>query len=191
MRVDGEFILLFASDVVFLGDVLSSDAHVVVVVDIPKAVVNHGVDELLVAKAVSLARLHEEIRRVGHRFHSSGDDDGTVICLNGLRGESDSFESRATNLVYSHGTYFRRQTSEDGGLARWILTESSGDDVAHDALVNLLGIDVSAVDGFAHGDGAELRRGEIGETSLKFSDSSATARDDNNLVRCGHEGLLV
>src|ERR1700733_670641 len=187
MGVDGELILLFASDVVFLSDVLSGDAHVVVIVNIPEPVVNHGVDDLLITEAISLASLHEEIGRVGHGFHASGNDDGTVAGLDGLRREGDSFESRATNLVYSHGTYFGRQTSEDGGLASGILTESSGEDVAHDAFVHLLGIDVGAVHGFANDDGAELRRGKIGETSLKFSHRRATAGDDDNLIRCGHK----
>ena len=35
MGVDRELILLFASDAVLLRDILTGDAHVVVVVDIP------------------------------------------------------------------------------------------------------------------------------------------------------------
>ena len=58
----------------------------------------------------------------------------------------------------------------DCGLSRGILTESGGDDVAHDALVDLCGIDAGALHRLAHGDGAELRRAEIGEAALKFSD---------------------
>ena len=59
MRVHRELILLFACDAVFLGNVLAGDTHVVVVVDVPKAVVNHGIDDLRVAQTVSFARLRQ------------------------------------------------------------------------------------------------------------------------------------
>ena len=50
-----------------------------------------------------------------------------------------------------------------------ILTESRRDDVAHDALVDLLRIEVRPLHGFAHGDRAQLRRRQIVEAALKFS----------------------
>ncbi len=36
------------------------------------------------------------------------------------------------------------------GLARWILSQASGDDIAHDALVHLVGIEPRTVQGFPH-----------------------------------------
>ena len=78
MRVHGKLVLLFARDAVLLGDVLAGDAHVVVVVDVPQAVVHHGVDDLRIAEAISLARLRQKIRRVGHGLHAAGDDDGLL-----------------------------------------------------------------------------------------------------------------
>src|SRR5579859_293030 len=189
--VDGELVLLLASDAVLFGDVLAGDPHVVVVVDIPEAVVDHGVDDLRVTETVSLARLREKIGSVGHGFHAAGHDDGTVSGLHRLRGESDRFQSRAADLVDCHGTCRGRESSEDCGLARGILAESGGDDVAHDALVDLRGIDAGALDGFAHHDGSELRSPEIGEASLEFSNWSAAAGDDDDIVKRGHEiGLL-
>ena len=50
-----------------------------------------------------------------------------------------------------------------------------------------VGIEAGALDRFAHDDGAELRRGEIGEAALKFSDWGAAAGDDDNIVKRGHE----
>ena len=129
----------------------------------------------------------KKIGSVGHRFHSASDDDGTVSGLHRLRCERDGFQSGATNFVDCHGTCRGRQSAEDCGLPRGILTESGGDDVAHDALVNLRNLDTRALDGFAHRDGAELRSGEIGEAALKFSYGSAAAGDDDNIVKRGHE----
>ena len=163
------------------------DAHVVVVVNVPQAIVHHGVDDLRVAETVSLARLRQKIGSVGHGFHSAGDDDGTVSGLHRLRRERDGFQSGAADFVDCHGTCRGRESAEDGGLARRILAESGGDDVAHDALVDLRGIDAGALDGLANRDGAELRRAEIGEAALKFSDGGAAAGDDDNIVKRGHE----
>ena len=75
----------------------------------------------------------------------------------------------------------------DCGLTRRILTESRGDDVAHDALVDERRIDARALDSLANDERAELRRSEIGEASLKFSYRSAAAGDDDNIVERGHE----
>jgi hypothetical protein len=47
--------------------------------------------------------------------------------------------------------------------------ESGGEDVAHNAFVNLIGIEAGALNGFAHHDGTQLCSTQIGETSLKFA----------------------
>src|SRR6516162_5051177 len=187
MRVHSELILLFAGDAVFFGDVLAGDAHVVVVVNVPEAIVHHGVDDGGVAEPITLTRLRQKIGGVGHRLHAAGEDDGTVAGLYRLRRESDGFQPGATDLVDCHGTYLGGETTEDCGLTRGVLTEPRWEDVAHDALIDLLGIEGGALHGLAHNDCAELRRGEIGETALKFSDRSAASRNDDNLVETSHK----
>src|SRR5581483_2195950 len=122
-----------------------------------------------VPETIALASVGKKIRRVGHRFHSTCNHDGTVTGLNRLRRKRDCFQSRAANLVYSHGTYFGRQAAEDRSLARGILSEAGGNHIAHDAFVDLPGLDPGALYRFAHHDRAELRRAEIGKTALKFS----------------------
>ena len=152
---------------------------------------DHGVDDLRVAQAVSFARLRKKIRSVGHRFHSAGDDDGTVPRLHRLRCESDGFQSGAADFVYCHGTCRGRESAEDRGLSRRILTESSRNDVAHDAFVDLRGIDGGALHCFANDHGAELRRGKITETSLEFSDRDAATGDDDGIVESRHKMRLL
>ena len=175
MRVKRELVLLLAGDAVFLRDVLAGDAHVVVVVNIPQAIVHHGVDDLRIAQTISFARLRQKIRGVGHRFHTAGDDDGTVFRLDRLCRECDCFESGATNLVDGHGTHFRRQSAENCGLTRGILSQPGRDHVAHDAFVHLLGIEFGALHCLAHHDGTQLGGAQIGQASLKFSHRRATA----------------
>ena len=49
MRVQRELILLLACDPVLLCNVLTHDAHMVVVVNVPQAIMHHGVDDLRVS----------------------------------------------------------------------------------------------------------------------------------------------
>src|SRR6185312_2620824 len=81
VRVERVGVLLAARDVVFGCDVFAGDAHMVVVVDVPKAIVNHGIDCCGVAEAEALAGLGQEVGRVAHGFHASGDYDVRVVGL--------------------------------------------------------------------------------------------------------------
>ena len=55
----GELVLLLAGDAPDVVDVLSGGAHVVVVVSVPQAVLDHGVDQLLVTHAGAPAGIQE------------------------------------------------------------------------------------------------------------------------------------
>ncbi len=72
------------------------------------------------------------------------------------------------------------------GLARGILAESGLNDVAHDDFVDLRGLDAGAAHGFGDGFGAELRRGERGESALKFADRGADGGEDDGFGDFGH-----
>jgi hypothetical protein len=75
----------------------------------------------------------------------------------------------------------------DGSLSRRILTQSGRDYIPHDALIDLGRINAGALDGLTDSNGAELRRTQIGEAALKFSDGRAAAGDDDYIVKRGHE----
>ena len=182
MRIHSKLVLLLAGNAILLGYILAGDAHVVVVVDIPQSIVNHGIDDGRIAQAVSFARLRQKVRGIGHRLHASRDDDGTVLGLDRLRCESNGFQSRAAYLVDCHGTYLGRQSSVNRSLPRRVLPKPCADHVAHDALIDLLRIDVGALHGLAHYDRSQLRSCEIRQAPLKLSDWSPAPRNDDNIV---------
>jgi len=188
----GEAILIFAGDVVLFRDELGGVTHVEVVVDVPEAVVDHGVDCGGIAHAEAAARLWEQVGSIGHRLHAAGDDDVRIAGLDGLRGEGDGTKTGATDHVDGEGADLGRESAEDRGLARGILSEAGRDDVAHDALVDLLGTKLRALDGFVDDDCAEARCGDVGERTLKFSDRRADAGDDYDLIHCFtlHDSML-
>jgi len=49
-------------------------------------------------------------------------------------------------------------------------------------LVNLIGVQSRALDGFADYDGAQLRRAQIAKSSLKFSYCRTTTGNDDNII---------
>ena len=177
-----EAILILAGDAVLLGDELGGLAHVEVVVDVPEAVVDHRVDCGGIPHTEAGARLREQVGSVGHRLHAAGDDDVRIAGLDGLRGERDGAQARAADHVDGDGADFGRKSAEERGLARGILAESCRNNVAHDAFVDLFGLELRALDGCADGDSAEARGGHIGERTLEFADRRADSADDDDLI---------
>ena len=93
MRIYRKLVLLLARDAVLLGNVLAGDPHVVVVVNIPQAVADHGIDYLRVAETESFARLRQKIRGVGHRLHAAGYNYCAIAGFDSLLGKRDGFQS--------------------------------------------------------------------------------------------------
>ena len=182
MRIQRKLILLLARDLVLFRNVLAGDAHVIVVVNIPQTILDHGINDLRIAQAIALARLRQKIRRVGHGFHATGDHDFAVAGLNGLRAQCDSLQSRAAHFIDCHSTDFRRQAAENRRLARGILSQAGGDHVAHDAFIHLRRVYLGALHRLAHHYRAELRGAPIGQRALELSHRGAHPGDDDNIV---------
>src|SRR5262249_35123708 len=119
-----------------------------------------------------------------------GHNHRAIAGLNGLGGEADRFQSRAANLVDRHGTNFGRQAREDGGLARGVLAEAGSDDVAHDAFIDLRGIELGALDHLANDDRAKLCGAEIRQATLEFPYRSAASGKNYDFVESSHRYLL-
>ena len=62
LRLQCKLILLLARDTEFLCDVFRSRTHVVLIVDIPQTVMDHGVDQLRVAHAETVTRIIQDMR---------------------------------------------------------------------------------------------------------------------------------
>src|SRR6266849_35624 len=182
VRVQRVFVLLLAGDAVLFRHVFTGHAHVVVVVNVPQPVVHHRVHNLRIAQPVSFARLGQQIRSVGHRFHSARDHDLAVAGLDRLRAERNCLQSGAADLVDGHRPHLGRQSAIERRLPRRVLSQTGGDHVAHDALIHLLGIDLCPIHRFAHCNRTELHRAQLRQRSLKLPHRRAHAGDDDNIV---------
>src|SRR5206468_12463116 len=95
MAVQREFVLAFAADVIAFGHNLSGVTHVEVFVRVPQAVMNHRVDDGVVAEPVAVACAGQKIRRVGHAFHAARDDNFRITGLDSLRGKTNRLQARS------------------------------------------------------------------------------------------------
>jgi hypothetical protein len=66
------------------------------------------------------------------------------------------------------------------------LSEARGKNVAHNAFVDLIGVQPTPLHCLAHNDSAELRRTQIGETALESSYRSTTTGNDDNIIESRH-----
>ena len=96
---DGQLILLRAGDLVFLSDILSRDTHVVLVVDIPQSVHDHGVLHFPVAHALPIARALQYVGGQAHAFLTAGYHDLAVTRCHGLSSQHHGLQPRATDSI--------------------------------------------------------------------------------------------
>jgi hypothetical protein len=128
----GELVLVLARHLVLLRDDLGGRAHVVVVVVLPEAVVDHAVHHLLVAHLEAFARAEQVVGRAAHVLHAAGHDALGVAGLDGLRGQHHRLEPRAADLVDGQRAHRVGNAAIDQRLPRRGLPHARLQHVAHD-----------------------------------------------------------
>src|SRR5882762_10557991 len=141
-----------------------------ILISVPETVGNHRVHKFPIADAVTGARLRQQIRAVGHRLHPARDDNFRFAKLHRLRRQRYGFESGAANFVDGHRRNARIAAALERRLPRGILSKPRLHNVAENRFVNLIRIEAGAANRFSNRFAAKFRRGEPGETTLKFSD---------------------
>jgi hypothetical protein len=120
----GEGILVLASEAVLLSHEVAAVAHVHVVVGIPQAVVDHGVDDLAAAHAIATAGVRQRVGGVGHGLHAAGDDHIGVVQQDLAAREHHGLQPGAAHLVDGDGARRHRQPGLDPALARRRLADA-------------------------------------------------------------------
>ena len=93
------FILHFTGNAVLQSNLAAVAGHVHVILRAPESVMYHGIDHLEVEHSVTPANILRKVRRIGHGFHTAGNDNRIVSCLDGLYAQCDCLQSRTANLV--------------------------------------------------------------------------------------------
>src|SRR5579863_10344653 len=143
-----------------------------------------GINKFAVAHAVACARLGKQIGSIAHTLHTASHEYLLITCTDGLRSEHDGFEARAADFVNSECGDIIWETGSDGGLARWCLTDTRRDDVAHDDFFNGVRRYSRTTDSFSYSDGTQLGCAETGKVAKKFASRRSGRSDDDSGVFC-------
>ena len=188
VRARRERVLLLAGgDRVARVVVLGRDAHRDLVERAGERVEGHRVDQRDVAVLEALARLRQQVRRLGHRLHAAGDDDLELAGTDELVGQRDRVEAGQADLVDGQRRDVHRDAALDRGLAGGDLAGAGLDDLAHDHVVDLVGRDAGALERGLDRDAAEVGGGEVLERAEQPAHRGTGTRDDDG--RSGaHDG---
>ena len=110
-----------------------------VVVHVPQAVADHGVDQFAVAQAIAGAGLGQQVGGGRHVLRAAGHDHCGLAALDGLRGQHHRFQTRAAHLVDRGGADGDGQAGADGRLPGDVLAQARADHVAEDHFIDLVG----------------------------------------------------
>src|SRR5690606_38112653 len=94
----GKGILLLATDLVALRQVLGGDAHVVLVEDVPEAVMDRAVYQLALTHALSGARAGNQMRAQAHGLLAAGNHHPRFAAADRLRSLLPRLDARAADL---------------------------------------------------------------------------------------------
>jgi hypothetical protein len=178
LRSGGEGVLLLAADLVFVDQILGSDAHVVIVERIPQTVADHRVDDLRVAHAQTGACARHHIVGQAHVFLAAGNDHLGVAATNRLRTQMQGFQARAANLVQGQRRHGERQAGLDRRLTRRVLASAGGQHLAHDHFINLRTVQTGLFQQLADHRRAQINGGHAGQRTLETADRGT--RGGNN-----------
>ena len=117
-----------------------------VVVGVPESVVDHGVHQLAVVEPVAGAGLPEDVGGPGHVLHAAGHYDLVLPGLDRVGGDAYGLEARPAHLVDRHGAGLVGYSRLDGRLPGGVLAQAGPEDVAHDDLLDLRGVNLGPAD---------------------------------------------
>lgn len=127
VRLDGVGVLLLAGDGVVVRAQLTGQTHVLLLaVSVRQTILQHAVDDGLVAVLGAVTQGWEVVGYVGHGLGAAGDDNRGVARYDGLGAEDDGLETRGAHLVHAGADYGVGDAGADGTLSGGCLAETGG-----------------------------------------------------------------
>ena len=184
----GELVLLAAGDTPDVVDILGSGAHVIVVIGVPQAVLDHGVHQLLVAHTSAPAGVHGGKRSGAHVLGTAADHDVGVTGQDGTGTLDDGLHAGAADHAHGIGGDGIGDTSLDGDLTGHILALGRGQDAAEHQLIHILGSHVCALQSLLDHHGAHFGGRGVLQGAAKGTDGGTAAVDN---IQVFHESYLL
>ena len=178
LGVVAELVQLFPGDAPDVADVLSGGTHVIVVVSVPQAVLDHGVDDLGVAHPGAPTVGGDGIGSAAHALGAAAHHQDGVAALDGGGTLDDGLQAGAADHADGVGGHLQGHTGLDHALTGHVLALSGGQDVAEHNLVQPFALDVAALEGLGNDGGAQVSGGDIPQGAAEGADSSTAGTDD-------------
>ncbi len=129
-----------------------------------------------------------------HVLHAAGDDNIGIAQHDGLGGKHDGLHAGSAQLIDGEGGLGDGDAAPDGGLAGDTLPSAGRQNAAHDDFVHLVGDDLSARNGLADDEGAELAGLLVGQCAHEGTDGRTACGHYDNITwvhrRTPPEGIM-
>ncbi len=164
-----------------VADLGRLDEHLLARERVGEPVVDHRVEHLRVAHAVAEARLRQQVGSLGHRLHAAADADLHVAGADRLVEDHRRAQPRRADLVDRLRGDLLGDAGLDLRLARGDLPLPGLQHLAHDDVLDLLGLDAGALERRADRQPAELGGVQRGQAAAHLADGGARAGEDHGL----------
>ena len=141
----GKLVQLFSGQSPFLADVLSGDAHVILIESIGQRIVYHGIHHGRISHSVSVTSLRDRVRSHGHVLHAACNHHVSLACQNHLCGLVHAVQSGTAYNVHGNGRNLDRQACLDGCLTSNVLSQACLDNAAHIYLIHCIRSDARSL----------------------------------------------
>lgn len=153
-----------------------------------ETVMEHAVEKLAVAHAITPAALLDKVGRLVHILHPARDSGIRQAQHDLLRGSGDRLGSGAADPVDGHRRHSVRDSATDRRLPRRVHLRPGLHHLAHDDRIDRVAGYAGALERLGNGDTAESRRGHVLEAAAIASDRGSHGCAKNNIP--GHDLLL-
>ena len=179
MRRRGEFVLLGAGELIHVVALLGQRPHGLVGEDVVQTVVGEVVECGDIAVFVAGPAVHQQMRRLGHRLLTSGDDDVELPGTDQLVGQRDGVDARQTHLVDGQRGHIPADSAGHGRLTGRHLPGARGQHLPHDHVLHRRGRKTGLLEGTRDGDRTEITAGEVLQRTHQLADRRAGSSNNH------------
>ena len=115
---------MLACEAVVVGAFLALQTHMLLLVCVGQSILQHAINERLVAKLGASSHVWKVVRHIGHALCATCDNNVRIASDNCLRADDKSFDARGADLVHGGGYSGFWKASADCALAGGVLTET-------------------------------------------------------------------
>ena len=168
---------------IFLGYVLSSNAHMILVECTSQRITDHGIFQCCMAHTISVTSLLYKVRCLGHGFHTAGYYDFALACLDHVGCHVDSCQTGTAEDIQCHRRSLNRNARIYRRLTCHVLALTCLKYAAHVNHIYLVSRNTGSLQCFLDYCRAQINNRNSGKFSTHFADRcTACTGNYNSLI---------